>query len=73
MKDGNIIEFMQSAWGKGRSRSSAYKTDITTIDYFVSLNTIEHTLLIIINPLKRYFNMPCIFFQKVVKIKKRVQ
>lgn len=52
MKDGNIIEFMQSAWGEGGSRSSAYKSDITKMDYFVSLDTIEHTLLLIVNPFK---------------------
>lgn len=52
MKDGNIIESMQSAWGEGGSRSSAYKSDITKIDYIVSLYVSQKSMILIVNPFK---------------------
>jgi hypothetical protein len=52
MKDGKIIEYMQSALGEDGSRSSAYKSNISQMDYIVSV-TNKSTMLLIVNPFKQ--------------------
>lgn len=52
MKDGNIVESMQLSPRTDGSRTAIYNSDITKMDYIVSLDTINYTMLLIINPFK---------------------
>ena len=50
MRNGNIVETMQLIPDTDGSRVAIYDSNIAQIDYIVSVNTIEHTMILIMNP-----------------------
>lgn len=53
VKDNYVIELPQTSPGGDGSRAFVYKTDITKVDYILSLNPIDGYMDLIVNPFKK--------------------